>query len=169
MSNHNPPLILGKKEFCYDLAVFLRDRINERYAYERTLNPDLPDIVVVKNIRNFDDINIPLSEFPLLKVYRTTDTFKGGTLLDNARAAITYSVSYPNLETLPDLLYWMGKQINFLMHEYNKSHKHLFPTKIFNQTYTAQYALMANDLSQSVYPFLRFDIGFEDLYQNEDF
>lgn len=169
MSNFSPPLVLGDKEFCYDLAQYLRDRLNERYQEERDKNTSLPDIIVVKNIRNFDDINIPLSEFPLLKVYRTSESYRPGTLYTTCRAAITYSVTYPDLKTLPDLMYWMSKQINFLIHEYNKSRKQLLPSKIQNQNYSAQYSLMANDLSQAVYPFLRFDIGFEDLYQNENF
>lgn len=161
----NTAYLLGENEYCLKLASFLRDFINREYVKARTLNPELQEGLIVRNIRNYDAVNVPLSEFPLLKVYRLRDTFKRATeTTDPTNAAITFSVAYPDLDKLPDLLYWVGKKINLALHSYSKSNLYLLPPpQDRNGDYTVEYLLTANEQLQVVYPFLRVAIQFKDM------
>ena len=165
MANVNESVfLLGEDEYCRKLAAFLRDFINEKYAEERVSKPALPQGVIVRNIRNYDAVGVPLSEFPLLKVYRLRDRFKRASeTTDFTDAAITYSVAYPDLDKLPDLLYWMGRQINLGLHSYQRRNKSLLPPAQENRDYTIEYLLTANEQNQVVFPFLRCQIQFKDM------
>jgi hypothetical protein len=153
--------ILGNQEYCSKLAKYLADYLNQSYANEVTKNTELPSGIIVRSTRNWDDPSVPLSQFPLLKVYRNSDTFDRGGLSRDTTATITYSVSYPNLETLPDLLYWASYVINKGLIRYQYTNKSLidFPSEQSNQ---AQYLLTVSESSNAVYPFLRFQIRFLD-------
>jgi hypothetical protein len=159
--------LIGQEEYCYKLAVFLRDYINTKYNEAREVNPELPEGTIIRNIRNYDAVNIPLSDFPLLKVYRLRDTFKRASFTtDPTDAAITFSVAYPDLDRLPDLLYWMGRQLNMALHSYAKRDLHLLPPPQDNRDYVVEYLLTANEQMQVVYPFLRIQIQFKDMCSN---
>lgn len=154
-------LILGTNEYCYKLANYLKEHLNKSYAKLVEERDDLTPQIVVRNIRNWDDPSVPLSEFPLLKVYRNTDTFDRGGLSRDTTATITYSTSYANLEELPDLLYWASYVINKGLIKWHYDTKSLvdFPSENSNQ---AQYLLTVTENGNSVYPFLRFQIRFLD-------
>lgn len=155
-------LILGQTERCLKLASYLRDYLNQSYSNQVLVNTDLPEGIVVRSIRNYDDPHVPLSEFPLLKVYRNQDQFDRGGLSRNTSATITYSVSYPNLEELPDLLYWASYVVNKGLIQYNYETQHLeLPSPNISQ-----YLLTVNEITQAVYPFLRFQIRFLDQCMN---
>ena len=159
--------LIGQEEYCYKLAVFLRDYINTKYNEAREVNTELPEGTIIRNIRNYDAVNIPLSDFPLLKVYRLRDTFKRASFTtDPTDAAITFSVAYPDLDRLPDLLYWMGRQLNMALHSYAKRDLHLLPPPQDNRDYVVEYLLTANEQMQVVYPFLRIQIQFKDMCSN---
>lgn len=156
--------LLGEDEYCRKLACFLRDYINEKYRETQEANTNLPEGLIVRNIRNYDAVNVPLSEFPLLKVYRLRDRFKRASeTTDPTDAAITYSVAYPDLDKLPDLLYWVGRQINLGLHSYQRRDKNLLPPAQENRDYTVEYLLTANEQLQVVFPFLRVQIQFKDM------
>jgi hypothetical protein len=165
MANSNETVfLLGENEYCRKLSEYLRDYINQKYKEKQEKNPSLPSGLIVRNTRNYDAVNVPLSEFPLLKVYRLRDKFKrAGTTTDPTDAAITYSVAYPDLDKLPDLLYWIGKQINLGLHSYQRSNNDLLPPAQDNRDYTVEYLLTANEQSQVVFPFLRVQIQFKDM------
>ena len=154
-------LILGANEYCNKLANYLRDYLNLAYSKEVANNTDLPSGIVVRSTRNWDDPSVPLSEFPLLKVYRNSETFDRGGLSRDTTATITYSVSFPNLEELPDLLYWVSYVLNKGLIQYQLENKSLvdFPSETTN---VAQYLLTASDFNNAVYPFLRMQIRFLD-------
>ena len=165
MANANQTVfLLGEDEYCRKLACFLRDFINEKYKEAQEENTDLPEGLIIRNIRNYDAVNVPLAEFPLLKVYRLRDRFKRASeTTDPTDAAITYSVAYPDLDKLPDLLYWMGRQINLGLHSYQRRDKSLLPPAQDNRDYTVEYLLTANEQLQVVFPFLRIQIQFKDI------
>jgi hypothetical protein len=164
MSDTSPIYLIGENEYCLKLARFLRDFVNNEYVKLRETRPELKDGLVIRNIRNYDAVNIPLSEFPILKVYRLTDTFKRATeTTDFTTGAITYSVVYPDLDKLPDLLYWIGRKLNIGLHSYSRRDLNLQPPPQENRDYTVNYLLTANEQMQVVYPFLRIQFQFKDL------
>lgn len=110
---------------------------------------------IVNTYRTYDALNVPLSDFPLLCVYRITDTYRPFTLLSNCYGVITYSLSYPQLNDLPGVLKYVADTINVALIE---NELELPPNRTGG--YRAEYRLMKNDVIQSVYPFLRFTFGF---------
>jgi hypothetical protein len=155
-----PNLILGENhEYCWLLANFLRDRINEKYQEQVVKNPLLPQRVVVRGIRNYDDPSVTLPEFPLLKVFRNTDTYPGTTPYRTTAATITYSTSYSDLEELPDLLYWVSWAMHGSLVEFDYLHNNLFDMKA-RDVIQVQYLLTA--VGNTAYPFLRANINFKD-------
>lgn len=158
-------LILGEQEYCYKLAHYLTKELNEAYGRERQKNPSLPNVYIVRSFRSYDDLGVPLSEFPLLKVYRNTDSFKPGTLFRGpCQGTITYSVSYPNLKELPDLMYWVSWQINKGLLKFFEDPLHQTPNKNLQNNFSSQYLISANEVTNAVYPFLRFTFNFFDYY-----
>lgn len=156
--------LLGSEEYCSHLAHFLKDELNGAYAILRGIKPSLPEGLVVRSVRNYDAVNIPLSEFPLLKVYRTSDVFFPGTTKCRTSGAITYSLSYPQLDALPDLLYWVSKILNYSLLKYSRTHKAAVPSNNITP-YRTDYLLTVNEQQQVAYPFLR--MGFEFLDTND--
>lgn len=144
------------------LANYLQTFLNGQFDKEiEVSNNSIPDnTIIIRSVKNYDAIGIPLSEFPLLKVYKNRDIFKKGTLFRTSQASVTYSVSYPQLEILPNLLDWMSYQINLGLMTYERTEQDLLPPPN-NEGYVGEYLLSANELTQAVFPFLRFNINFK--------
>jgi hypothetical protein len=154
-------LLLGDHDYCELLANYLRDSVNEKYSRVVANNPSLPGQYVINGVRYFDDPSVPLSEFPLLKVYRNTDIFDGATPYRTTQATITYSVAYPSLDELPDLLSWMSFALNKSLVEFSYERNDVFDLQQNNRR-TFQHLLMFNDVINAVHPFLRTSITFKD-------
>ncbi len=131
----------------YDLASYLTKYLNESY----------PEKIVVRSFREFDDINVPISDFPLLKVYRTLDNYRRGTTYSVSTAVITYSLSFPDVRELPGILKWVADSINYLLLQYELDTRRCLPLSN-KYGYRAEYRLMSSELTRDVYPYLRFNI-----------
>lgn len=144
------------------LATFLRTFLNTQFAKEIVAsNGEIPsNTVVIRGVTNWDDPSTPLTDFPLLKVYKNTDNFRKGTTFRESNGAVVYCISYPQLNVLPNLLDWMAYQINLGLLTYERTEQDIFPP-INNSGYVAQYLISVNEATQSIYPFLRFDINFK--------
>lgn len=152
------------------LAVYLKDFLNTQFQEEikasnGTINSS---VIVVRSYRGYDDFNVPLTEFPLLKVYKNRDIFKRNTLFRSSLGAITYSVNYPDLEILPNLLDWVGFQINKGLLNYEHAEHDLLPPPN-NTGYSCEYLLSFNEMTQQVYPFLRFNLEFKNFWDVQDY
>lgn len=160
-------LILEKHEYCQLLADHIKESVNRQYLAvvekKRAANPEtsFSDKIVIQTTRNFDDPSVPLSAFPLLKVFRNQDTFDGVTPYSMTSATISYSVAYPDLQELPDLLYWASWAINQALIEWSYDHNDTFDLKNNNRR-TFQYLLTVNEVTQAIYPFIRASILFKD-------
>ena len=160
-------LILGEHEYCQRLADHIRDSVNTQYfrivEQRQALDPltSFSKKIVIQTTRNFDDPSVPLSAFPLLKVFRNQDTFDGVTPYRMTSATISYSVAYPDLQELPDLLYWASWAINTALVEWSYDHNDTFDLKNNNRR-NFQYLLTVNEVTQAIYPFIRASIMFKD-------
>jgi hypothetical protein len=154
-------MILGENEYCYKLAKYLQDYLNLSFSKLSETRDDLTNQIVVRSIRNWDDPGISVKEFPCLKVYRNNDSFDRGGNSRTSLGTITYSVSYANLKEIPDLMYWVSYKLNQGLNQFHYETKSFvdFPPKQGNQ---ASYLLTASEFTQSIYPFLRFQIRFLD-------
>jgi len=70
---------------CYTIAAFIQDKINT-YAAEAH------GFQLIKTIRDFDDGNIPLNDYPCLRVSRTSDVFTFNSFKTYTSINIKYSV-----------------------------------------------------------------------------
>jgi hypothetical protein len=152
------------------LANYLKTFLNEQFEKEILASGGTigSDTIIIRSVRNVDAINVPLSEFPLLKVYKNRDIFKKGTLFRTSQGTITYSVSYPQLEVLPNLLDWMSYQINLGLMTYEMAENGLLPPPN-NEGYVAEYLLSANEQLNVVFPFIRFNINFKNFCDQEQY
>ena len=152
------------------LANYLHGFINDQFVKEtEASNNTIPEnTIIIRSVRNYDAFNVPLSEFPLLKVYKNRDVFRKGTFFRTSQGAITYAVSYPQLEILPNLLDWVAYQINAGLLNYAKIEEDLLPMPN-NESYSAEYLLSLNELTQTAFPFLRFNINFKNFCDTEQY
>lgn len=155
--------ILGNNEYCLRLATYLSDFLNKEYVKEREANPLLPDVTIVKTIKNYDSIVNNLGEFPLLKIYRSQDTFKKGTNYRISTVTLTYSLSYPQLETIADSMYWISYKINEgLLHWDREVKGEFYATN--PEPPSISYLMNASELLNTVYYFLRCSFRIRDSY-----
>jgi len=136
----------------FGLAQYLQTNINASY----------PSKVVIRSIRGYDAVNVPISDFPLLKVFRLYDNYKRNTEFSLSTGIITYSLSFPDVEQLPGILKWMADSINHYLLQYElDTFRTMLPTT--NQFgYRAEYRLTKDEITNSVYPYLRFNISLRD-------
>lgn len=155
--------ILGDNEYCLRLATYLSDFLNKEYLEERVKNPSLPDVTIVKTVKNYDSIVNNLAEFPLLKIYRSQDTFKKGTNYRISTVTLTYSLSYPQLETIADSMYWISYKINEgLLHWDREVKGEFYATN--PEPPSISYLMNASELLNTVYYFLRCSFRIRDSY-----
>lgn len=155
--------ILGNSEYCLRLATYLSDFLNKEYVEERRKNPLLPDVTIVKTVKNYDSIVNNMAEFPLLKIYRSQDTFKKGTNYRISTVTLTYALSYPQLETIGDTLYWISYKINEGLLNWDIEVKGEF-YKTNPEPPNISYMINASELLNTVYYFLRCSFRIRDSY-----
>jgi hypothetical protein len=154
--------ILTQPNTTQRIANFLKDHLNEEFAKLVAIpNSGIPTgTTAIKSTRNYDDPSAPMSEFPLLKVYKNRDIFQKGSLFRTSQGTITYAVSYPQLQVLPSLLDWVSYEINHGLLMYARTDHHLLPPPN-NEQYVAEFLINANELTREAWPFLRFQINFK--------
>lgn len=152
------------------LANYLYSFLTEQFDKEKEVsNGEIPqDTIIVRSIRNYDAFNVPLSEFPVLKVYKNRDIYRKGTFFRTSQGAITYSVSYPQLEVLPNLLDWVSYQINAGLIHYDKIEEDLLPMPN-NEPYSAEHLLTLQEQTQTAFPFIRFNVNFKNFCDHHNY
>jgi len=161
---------LRKDPICHNLAMHLAKELNSRYQkdsleyntklaatnLDRTIDSvELynPNLKVIKSIRTYDAIEVPLDQFPLLKVYRESDITIPRTTFRTSNITITYNLTFQSLETLSGLLQYASQCFIDALMSYQLTHKSMLP--IDNQGgIFVDYGLQNNELIQATYPFL---------------
>ena len=82
------------------------ERYNKLYPAEKKWDK------AVVGYRDYDAFDVPLSDFPLIKVYRVADSFRKGSKKSATILRISYCLAYPQLEELSSLMQWAAKVIN---------------------------------------------------------
>jgi hypothetical protein len=137
---------------CQKLADYLKDGLN--YAIAR----QFPTFVACRDTRSFDDVNFALSCLPLLKVYREQETTQRSQIIDT-NLAIVYAMAHPDVEQLPGISRWVDRiltaQIAHLAANDRGCGWWLLPK---SEPVTSRYAIMANELMQPVYAYLKLSL-----------
>ena len=122
------------------ILLILKDRLNYYGQKDFRIN-------LVNGIRDFDTYNVPLTEFPLLKVYRTSDIFKPDTAKKISTIKIEYCLSYPNQENLSSVC----NNINKYIHHVINSLESQINLSIIKNDRQSVYKIVGGANSQSVF------------------
>jgi hypothetical protein len=140
------------------IAKYLFDNINKDYFSYIESHPGLRQSlgdIAIRTYKTYDAYGLANQEFPLLKVYRVSDSWKPGKLIRSSSISISYSLVLPQQDKLMPLLNWVSYQIN----------KHLLNTSCqvkIDPGVRVQYRTMMNEVGQAIYSFLRADINITD-------
>lgn len=122
------------------ILLILKDRLNYYGQKDFKIN-------LVNGIRDFDTYNVPLTEFPLLKVFRISDSFKPDTAKKISTIKIEYCLSYPNQENLSSVC----NNINKYIHHIINSLESQINLSIIKNDRLSAYKIVGGANSQSVF------------------
>lgn len=140
------------------IAKYLFENINKDYFSYIEAHPGLRlslGDIAIRTYKTYDAYGLANQEFPLLKVYRVSDSWKPKKLIRSSSLSISYSLVLPQQDKLMPLLNWVSYQIN----------KHLLNTSCqvkIDPGVRVQYRTMMNEVGQAIYSFLRADINITD-------
>lgn len=86
------------------LATTISEQVNAAYAKARKSHEKL-----VESVYFYDAYMVPVTEFPMLKVYRRDMDFRAQDLRSSS-VAIDFAFVNADIETMPGLLYWVANQ-----------------------------------------------------------
>lgn len=103
-----PPNYAFIDEDCKAIAELLRDEINETF-YDALRNN------MVKSIRTFNDVYVPLGEFPVLKVYKENEKSGLNQPQISTTFKIVYALAFTNKNRVADVSSFVGKEIRRIL------------------------------------------------------
>lgn len=134
------PKIFFEDDVVRKILLILKERLNYYGQKDFKIN-------LVNGIRDFDTYNVPLTEFPLLKVYRVTDIFKPDIAKKISIIKIEYCLSYPNQENLSSVC----NNINKYIHHVINSLETQINLSIIKSERQSAYKIVGGSNSQSVF------------------
>lgn len=140
--------------FLLNLGRYIADGINFSYRQK------FPDEIAIREIIDYDAVNLDISRFPLLKLYRQNDNYQKMDV-SKSKAIIAYCLTYPEQDRLPGLIKYMSKAINTMLDIYHYSHESC-PSNVILEERTAEYRIQVNEVTKAFYPFLRFNFSFDE-------
>lgn len=140
-------------EFLLKLGRYIAEGINPAYLQH------YPDELAIRDIVDYDAVNIDVSRFPLLKLYRQTDQHFDATRSRETKAIIAYCLTFPQQDRLPGLMAYMSQAINIMLDCFAQKHEGCAENVIMSDR-NAEYRIMVNENTNSIYPFLRFNFTF---------
>jgi hypothetical protein len=140
-------------EFLLKLGNYIADGINYDYLTK------CPEEIAIRDIVDYDAVNIDTSRFPLLKLYRQTDNHFEAKRSRETKAIIAYCLTFPQQDRLPGLMQYMSKSINIMLDNFAYKHENC-PENVVVEDRSSEYRIMVSEVTNSIYPFLRFNFTF---------
>lgn len=132
-------------ETCDKIVNLLKEKINKESFETKGIN-------LVIGTRSFDDFNVPLNEYPLLKVFRTMDVFTAEKDLVISNIVVRYCLSYPDLNSLAPLCNYVAQLIHYFLNDLQSS----LNIELIRNERRAEYLAINNTQSNAVYYFLSY-------------
>jgi hypothetical protein len=140
-------------QLCLTLAKFFKEKVNKESQEKFGIN-------FVNGIRDWDDYNISLKEYPVLKVIRLSDIYQKSNDRLVSRILIRYVLSFPQQNKLGAICHEVGKILhNSLTDLYAKIGIELAENQ---RDIVIEYRTANNESSQAVYSFLNLQLTFLD-------
>jgi hypothetical protein len=86
------------------LALLIRDRVDRGYSQVRQSRERL-----IQSLWFYDAYQVPLTEFPLLKVYRRDLSFQAQDVRTSS-VVVNFAFANADIEAMPGLLYWVANE-----------------------------------------------------------
>lgn len=134
---------------CQTIADFLKEELNRN-------NPLKEEFTVVKSTRCYDAFNIPLQDFPVLKIFRTSTTYATANKRGVAALSGQYGLVLPDQERLLPVLHWIDEQI---ADAFRQTHYRINTFLVPGSLVRSNYRTIISELGIPVYSFLRFDFN----------
>jgi hypothetical protein len=134
---------------CQTIADYLKEELNR-------LNPLKDEFTIVKSTRCYDAFNIPLQDFPCLKIYRISTNY--GTQSKRGVASLSgqYGLIMPDQERLLPVLHWIDEQ---LADAFRQMHYRINTFLVPGSLVRSNYRTLVSELGIPAYSFLRFDFS----------
>ena len=136
---------------------FLKEGLNNRLqAYLQEVDiPDTLDPLTIDQLKAVNTLQIgdlPITsnlEFPILKLYRTSTSWKRVHIKRETYIGIIYGLNYPILKILPGFLNWIDIYMNVIINEWQQKEKveNPFRGEDFVQEANVNYSLLSNALN----------------------
>lgn len=98
------------------LGQYIKEQLNERLPIEYKRQ----GWKVVNSLYLIDMPQIPLTDYPVLKVFRLTSTSNRNRTTSNSLIRISYSISYASISHLPNYINWVRKQLDEILLEWSQ-------------------------------------------------
>lgn len=148
-------------ELCLKIARFLSNYLNT--AFNGCYGEDYPDLKIVKGIEQYNKLQVQLDHFPLLKVYRISDTYKNANSYRTTEIEIAYCCAFAEVDILPGLLSFVAKHLVEGVAAFAMSNQRMFPTREDITPMRVNYQIAVNEFTNQTYPFLNTRIMVNDL------
>ena len=135
------------------IAEYLKSGLNER------LSEVYANTIAVRHVVNYNSLPTDLSCFPLLKVYRNSESFTD--YHNTTKAVAGYCLSFPEEEKIPGILRWVSVNINELLRELAIAHRGCSPEIDLEQEFTSEYRVMSLR-GEPLYSLLQFNFTFKE-------
>lgn len=143
----------------HEKAVLAGSQLQSSYYTDQinSLSIASKNSLAVVGVRSWDAFNVPLHEFPLLKVYRTQDIYQKGTTIRHSPIVAAYCLTLPDQEELQGSMSWVSKTVAKLL----LNSQSRFCT-ILEDPLQAEYRTLLGENAMPVYAFLRFNFRIKD-------
>jgi hypothetical protein len=134
---------------CQTIADYLKEELNR-------LNPLKEEFTIVKSTRCYDAFNIPLQDFPCLKIYRVSTNYSTPNKRGVASLSGQYGLIMPDQERLLPVLHWIDENLADAFRQLHyRTNTFLVPGSLVRTSYRT----VVSELGIPVYAFLRFDFS----------
>jgi hypothetical protein len=89
---------------CEFIANYIANEVNETFYDALRYN-------VIKSIRTFNDLFVPLTDFPVLKVYRSSETNSFNEVEISTKFKIIYALAFTQKTKVADISSFVGREI----------------------------------------------------------
>jgi hypothetical protein len=117
--------------------------------------PLLTKLVVCRDTRSYDAVNIDNSCYPLIKVFRTKEEIDFSSVVD-VDLTIGYMMLLPDTDKLPGMMHWVARHLDTLLNFWSQVDTNC-PFRILpdREPLNIEYRIMVDNLQNPVYTYLR--------------
>jgi hypothetical protein len=127
------------------IAAYLKREIN-------SITSEHLGIIAINSTKTYDAYNIPRHEFPVLKVFRSSDIYRPEVALMTSSIIARYCLTYPDQEKLMPLCTFVSQIIHHCLNDFHTK----IGIEVLKDSRRAEYRVSENEAGQPVFAFLNF-------------